>query len=499
MDDYKFIAQIKGAFLEDQIIKYGEVFDDFLRELINFAKKNSIFYNDFGLYSEKALLDKFAEHLNRSLNIKETGILENLFKRKRLEYPNLFMQVYKLINPEIDKTIMEELKNGVSKQFGFDETAWEKIMHFLTRIAERFDLKTLQKNEETNVFFDKLINAFLMEDFPIDLKNEEWSKKIEDFGVKWGFNKEIIRKINSKTMKDDSLTNFQSACSEKLNYIQTEILEKDKQKWPYCLLVRIFLVGAVEIFVGTGFFIEDHHLMTALHLFYEKTGEKKRFDKYKFRIMYYDGEQPEDLGPISPKCDSFRFPETLENAIDEKKKIDIAITIDIAILKVKRDGGKILEEKGGNGFFEPSIITEEDIGSVCTLVGYWPKLELEKNNNFIEEEKKDPHNPGLFCDIGHIKEIEKGQKYRFIHLATGYSGQSGSPFYRIEKGKLQLFGVHQAQGTVEKGYEYLLTKKNSQIIKPIIEGIFYATRFERMIKKTLLTFGLKLKKKMNGK
>ena len=40
-------------------------------------------------------------------------------------------------------------------------------------------------------------------------------------------------------------------------------------------------------------------------------------------------------------------------------------------------------------------------------------------------------------------------------------------------------GVHQGQVPLENGDKYQLTKKDSNIIKPINAAIFYATRFEK--------------------
>ena len=279
--------------------------------MIIFAKKNRVSFRETGQISESIVLQDFDHHrqnTNRNLNTKEKLLLADLCKRKRLEYPNLFMKTHQLIDPQINKSDNEKLKNDVSKQFDFNEAAWEKIMKFLKTIADRFDLKSLLENQETNVFFDKLINAFLMNHFTIDLKNEDWQREIKVFGEKWGFNEAIIRTINTKTIKDDPEINFQSACSGKLNYIQTEILKNDKKKWPYCLLVRIFFKegGPVERFAGTGFFIDNHHLMTALHLFYGKQ-HKRRLDNSEFKIGIMMTENQKCLNPSHQNATLFFF------------------------------------------------------------------------------------------------------------------------------------------------------------------------------------------------
>lgn len=447
MNQYDFIQQIKGAFLKEEIDSFGGGFDDFLQDLMTIANKYHITFKEN--FSKEIFHKHFAEHKNRVLTYKEEIFLSKLFQRKILEHPKLFRQLYPSMKKQIMEKSEEELKNDeILMQFGFAGKIRKEIAKFLKNISDRVDAKILEKY---HVFFDKLLNAFLMKNFVIFSQNENWQHKIKEFGEIWGFDAKVIETIGSGKKVIEKQINFQSACPDKLENIQHEILDDEKSQWPYCLLVKIIMsheIGGTKIdeFVATGFFVDDKTIMTALHVFYD--GENQRIDNREFSIIYYDGKN-EPLGKILPKSTFFHFPETINDKINDKDDIDIAI------LSVKRDGGRILKEKKGNGFFTPKILTKNDLKTTCYLAGFWPKKELEKSGSFDKNWKNNanPKEIGMFSDSGHIIEIKEEATCLFIHTVTAYCGQSGSPIYKIEHNKLILWGVHH-QIIIDKAKEY---------------------------------------------
>jgi len=231
--------------------------------------------------------------------------------------------------------------------------------------------------EEYHEFFEKLINACLIENISIECLETEWKVRINEFQEDWGFQKALIQEILISSLKNQEKISRQSVPQVKLDYFQTEIKEKEINKWPFCLLVKI--VSSYEIrntkhykFVGTGFYVDDYTIMTALHVFFHPDTCKKILDK-DF-LIYYSNEEFEKLEFEK----SFYYPKMIPNQLEQN-------TIDMAILKVITNGNDLKKKKEyfkPTKYFKPTIITEKDKDTICLLTGFWPKIELnEKNSN----------------------------------------------------------------------------------------------------------------------
>lgn len=87
--------QIRGAFTEKEILSFKK-FDDFLDNVINFLEKSpDILKRNQTEAARKFLIEDYKKITNATSS-DDTVFLINLLTRNRLEYPNLFIQLYSL-------------------------------------------------------------------------------------------------------------------------------------------------------------------------------------------------------------------------------------------------------------------------------------------------------------------------------------------------------------------------------------------------------------------
>ena len=145
-------AQIKATFLKQEIKDFGEGFDDFLRDItdydIIFKKVDAIFFME--------------EEKIKKLASKQRVYLSKLFKRGLIEYPEFeFKSFWSSLKDTNFRENNDEIKeNEELKKIGLEEDIRDKIAKIFIIIIHRVDPKKLEEYDE---FFEKLINACLIE------------------------------------------------------------------------------------------------------------------------------------------------------------------------------------------------------------------------------------------------------------------------------------------------------------------------------------------------